>query len=344
MSVERYFDMEAGVGDNEDAVEDNGHAFDVDSNRRENHMDDISGSCKLYDYCFTLNNPTDSMKRYLHEFAEQTVYLVYQHEIGESGTRHLQGFFRFKSRRSHQAICKEFAKSPARGIYLARRKGTVEQAIEYCTREAKRDKSSGSEIVEFGSKPVGSGSRTDIRSCVNLVKEGKRMRELFEDHPEVMVKYARGIQLARVVFAGRRNFKTEVWWYYGSTGTGKSRAASDECGNEAYWKMGGSKWWDGYEGETNVIIDDYRCDFSTFNFLLRLFDRYPMLLETKGGTVHFCSKKIYVTAPHRPEVMWRSRTDEAIQQLLRRIEVIKLFGEEPVVPEINENVNFNKKY
>jgi len=83
---------------------------------------------------------------------------------------------------------------------------------------------------------------------------------------------------------------------------------------------------------SNVIIDDYRCNFCEFNMLLRYFDEYPLNVQIKGGTVQFAAPNIVVTAPQRPEVMWQTRTVEQMQQLLRRIEVIELFGEEPPPP------------
>ena len=306
-----YFDMEAGAPANNQG--------------------------KYVDYVFTLNNYNDNMTNAIREFAEQEcVYLVYQHERGESGTPHYQGYFRFKSRRSFRAVLGIFRHKGLTGIHVEPRRGTIEQAIEYCTRESKRDIESNPEIVEYGDRPVGSGVRTDLRSVIQAVKEGRTARQLFDDHPETYIKYARGIDRARFVFEQARDFKTEIRWYYGGTGTGKTRLASDEAGNvDVYWKSGANKWWDGYEGQAHVVIDDFRCDLCPFHCLLRLFDRYPCMVEGKGTSMQFRSKIIWVTAPHRPEVMWKKRCAEDINQLLRRIETIRLFGEEPEIPEDN---------
>jgi len=291
------------------------------------------GKGKHYDYCFTLNNYNDADAEFIRAFAEECSYLVYQHEKGESGTPHFQGYFKFKSRRSFQAIRRRLSQDGNCRFHLEIRRGTIPQAIDYCTKHDKRDVESNPNIVEFGTRPAGGGSRTDIRDCVGAVKQNKSMRNLFDEHPEVMVKYARGIATARLVYQLQRDFKTIVKWYYGSTGTGKSRAARDEAGDGAYWKAGATKWWDGYDSEETCVIDDYRCDLCPFHILLRLFDRYPMSVEGKGVSMHFVSKLIIVTAPHRPEIMWKNRCNEDIQQLLRRIEEVKLFGEEPAVPE-----------
>ena len=324
----QYFDMEAGGGGDDN--EEEGLVFNGGTH-----------AGKHYDYCFTLNNyvnPDDTA--FISNFATQCTYLVYQYERGENGTPHFQGYFRFKSRRSFAAVRRLLTQGGRCRFHLEPRRGTIDQAIQYCTDITKRDVNAFGDIVEHGIRPAGGGSRTDIRDCLGLVKQGKKLRDLYDQHPEVMVKYARGISAARIIYEDPRNFKTIVKWYYGGTGTGKSRAACDEAGDDVYWKAGGNKWWDGYDGQETVIIDDYRCDLCPFHVLLRLFDRYPMQVEGKGTVMQFRSRTIIVTAPHKPQVMWRSRVQEDLGQLLRRIEEIKLFGDEPIEPEVENNRQF----
>ena len=43
-------------------------------------------------------------------------------------------------------------------------------------------------------------------------------------------------------------------WYHGKAGTGKTRRAVSEH-PEAYMKLS-NKWWDGYQGQDAVILDD----------------------------------------------------------------------------------------
>jgi len=136
------------------------------------------------------------------------------------------------------------------------------------------------------------------------------------------------------LFKCPRREPTRVFWFWGPTGCGKSRAAFEEY-PEAYVKMPSCKWWDGYEQQEAVIIDDYRRDLCTFSELLRLFDRYPHRVEAKGSSVHFNSKVIIVTTPKNPQDTWEGRSEEDVAQLLRRIEVVRHFpaaAGPPVVP------------
>jgi hypothetical protein len=83
-----------------------------------------------------------------------------------------------------------------------------------------------------------------------------------------------------------------------------------------------NKWWDGYSNEKTVIIDDYRASLCTYQDLLRILDRYPLRVEMKGTTAHLAATVFIITTNARPEVMWASRTEEALDQLLRRITTV----------------------
>ena len=116
-----------------------------------------------------------------------------------------------------------------------------------------------------------------------------------------------------------------MYWFYGPTGSGKSRCAEEMFPN-AYWAMSTGKWWEGYDGQEVVIINDYRKDFCKFHELLNLLDRYPYRVECKGGSRQFTSKTIVITTPLSPEETWENRTSEDLGQLLRRIDNILFFG------------------
>jgi len=285
-------------------------------------------------WVFTLANYTEEHRTVISTTtANASVYVCYQPEIAPTtGTPHLQGFVSFANPRQLNGVKRLFA--PA-APHLEPARGTVAQAVEYCQKEETRDPNAGFGFVEFGTVPTGpgQGSRTDLDAIGTRLREGESLISIAEQFPGDFIRYGRGFAEYQVMFQPRRDFKTTVRWFYGSTGTGKSHAARAEAGLDAYWKnMDSSKWWDSFTGVENVVLDDYRCNFCTFSFMLRLFDEYPLQLEMKGakGGVQFASKLIIVTAPQRPEKMWASRSTEDMNQLLRRITEIRLFGEEPV--------------
>lgn len=280
-------------------------------------------------WVFTLNNPTEEHVVALRGLGESTStkYFRCKPERGESGTLHLQGLVQFRNGRTFEGVRRSLE-----GAHIEVMRGTISQALDYVEKEegdATIDFPSGN--IEIGSRPPagsgGQGSRSDLLVLYEAARDGKRGRDLIEANPEAFIKFARGIEAVVGCYEDRRAFKTEIRWYYGPTGTGKSKTAYEEAEalGSFYVKDPTSNWWDGYAGEHSCIIDDYRRDFCTFSSLLRLFDRYPLPVQVKGGYRQFRSKVIFITTPKNPQDTWESRTQEDISQLMRRIETVKHF-------------------
>ena len=276
--------------------------------------------------CFTLNNYTEDEVNYL-KYEIECEYIIFQQETGGEGTKHLQGFVSFKNPRTLFGVKQLIG----RRAYLDKMRGNIDQVVSYCSKEVTRDPNTSP--FERGTKPANAGrpgGRSDLEAVCRTIATGASKRIIAEKHGPEFIKYHRGIDAYRNVIRekGPRRHKTEVHWFWGATGTGKSLSAST-CAPDAYWKSANGKWWDGYEGQDDVIIDDYRVDFCKFNELLRLFDRYPLKVEVKGGYVEFVSKRIFITCPNHPSDVWDSLTEEDVGQLFRRIEHIKSFPVNP---------------
>lgn len=114
--------------------------------------------------------------------------------------------------------------------------------------------------------------------------------------------------------------------YYGKTGSGKSRRAREEMKDQPYYVKTAltGQWWDGYEGEENVIWDDFRGDDITYNHLLVLLDGYGARVQVKGGTRWLKVKRWIITSRQEPK-QWYHIADDGIDQLLRRITSITKF-------------------
>lgn len=258
-------------------------------------------------------------------------YLVFQKETGPSGTPHIQGYCSSQSARTRASWCTLLGGH----AHVASARGTAEENKKYCTKEDTRD--AGTEPAEYGELPS-QGRRSDIDAVYALAREGASERDIAEADPTSYIKYSTGIKRVLLLHQCKRSWKTNVFWWYGSTGTGKSREAIERF-PDAYWKPGSTKWWDGYDGESDVIIDDYRRDLCTFAELLRLLDRYPLVVEQKGGSRQFVARNVVITTPRSPRDTWIGRTDEDLAQLERRIEEVRCFGPEPTPRNFVESFN-----
>lgn len=300
------------------------------------------------EWCFTLNNYTDLALTQIRGFTLEIItYVCFQPEVGESGTPHLQGYLVTTTPRTLRGIRQAlFNTECLRGVHLEITRGTKDEARDYCRKEDSRDSTqpfSFTEIGDFTQVPEkrGQGARNDIAAAARVISDGGSLFDVASNHSEAYVKFHKGfgaLQSAlhsrpRVRQPGELFAKPRVLWYYGCTGSGKSHAAYEEIGEQAYFvKMPGNAWFDGYIGQDIVLFDDYRANWFSYGMLLRLLDKYPLTVEVKGSTVNWRPTTIYITCPKRPEVLYcnlADKDDGAINQLLRRIDEVKLFGDEP---------------
>lgn len=121
----------------------------------------------------------------------------------------------------------------------------------------------------------------------------------------------------------------EVFW--GKTGTGKSRRAWEEAGWDAYPKIPSTKFWDGYNGQDHVVIDEFTGQIG-IEHLLRWCDRYPVSVETKGSATVFRAKKIWITSNIDPRDWYPQAPESQKEALLRRLRITHYPGN-PVFEE-----------
>lgn len=110
----------------------------------------------------------------------------------------------------------------------------------------------------------------------------------------------------------------EVFW--GKTGTGKSRLAWERAGINAYPKDPRTKFWCGYGSQETVVIDEFRGGID-ISHLLRWLDRYPVIVEIKGGSVVLKAKTFYITSNIAPEFWYPELDVETFSALRRRLKV-----------------------
>jgi len=282
-------------------------------------------SNRVRNWCFTLNNYVAGIHPVLESIVCErgATHCAYQPEVGESGTKHLQGVLSFSNPRTMAGVKKLFT-DIGRGVHLEAMRGSYAQALAYCQKEESRDATAAFGFTEHGDAPAGQGARSDLAQVALLASTGSTISEIAIAHGSDFIRYHSGIRALVSLNEPRRSWVTEVYWFWGPTGTGKTRAAFAEA-PDAYFKNPSTKWWDGYQRHEDVIIDDFRADFSTFASLLRLTDRYPLEFEIKGGTCQCVIKRLFITTPKIPQETWVNRTDEDINQLMRRITEVRYF-------------------
>lgn len=179
----------------------------------------------------------------------------------------------------------------------------------------------------FGKKSVQRNSKRDWDACWEAAKQGD-----FDSLP-ADIKLRSWCTLKRIAIdhVKAQAIEKEVVVLWGPTGTGKSRKAWSDAGLDAYPKDPMSKFWDGYNGQENVVIDEFRGGIN-ISHVLRWLDRYPTIVEVKGASVCLKAKKIWITSNLDPRRWYDGLDKETLDALLRRfktvIHMVKL-GEDP---------------
>ncbi len=255
-------------------------------------------------------------------------YLIIGAETAPTtGQRHYQGYVykgsKISGSRLISLVQTLFKKSP----HLEQARGSAASNRTYCAKD--------DDFIELGQLPE-QGARSDLAALAERIIAGDTMIDVAQSNPAEYIRYHGGIKAFHLLTHSKpRDSAVDptVYWWFGPTGVGKSRKAYETFGTTAYMKMN-DRWWDGYIGQCQVILDDYRPSLCPFNELLRILDRYPYRVPIKGSSIELSATVFVITTCSRPEVLWHSRTQESLNQLLRRITHIVEFtttGEETVL-------------
>lgn len=214
---------------------------------------------------------------------EKVRFIVFQKEkCPETERLHWQGYVEFFSP-VRITGAKKILKVEA---HMEKRLGTRVQAVDYCTKEESRVDGP----FEWGkSNSGGQGKRNDLRVFCEAILEKKSMRDCVEDDPGTFVRYYKGLYAYKNLVASRDDRPQIVYFRWGEPGSGKTKWVFDTFGYyDVYQPIIGTNkqvWFDNYDGEKVLLLDDFRGEIE-YSYLLRLLDRYPMLIPIKGGSTY----------------------------------------------------------
>lgn len=243
-------------------------------------------------WCFTLNNPQQG------ETIPQDVYdyCVVGNEVGEEGTPHFQGYVIFKKPMLLTGVKKILTRA-----HWEVAKGTPQQNFDYCSKDG--------DFEERGVRPAPKtamatlAKKQNYDAAVALAKQQK----IYDVDSGMLLRHMAALK------AISRDHPPELAdndylcgeWFVGPPGTGKSRAAR-WLYPKAFPKPC-NKWWDGYQHEEFVIIDDFDMNHHVLGHHLKIWaDHYPFTAEIKGTSIRIRPAIICVTSNYTPEEIFSS--------------------------------------
>ncbi len=94
----------------------------------------------------------------------------------------------------------------------------------------------------------------------------------------------------------------------GPPGLGKSELAERLFTGDPYYKCCEHRWWDLYNGERTIVLEDYNGQFM-YSHLLKLLDGRMNVVETKGGFTALNNDIWVITSNDHPE-NWYPKIDD----------------------------------
>lgn len=155
------------------------------------------------------------------------------------------------------------------------------------------------------------GMRQDLSSARDAVIAGANDRELIMDHVTVVARYRPFLEHVRATFREKLmpldedkfSKRMGIWVWSKESDLGKTTRFSKACPN--FFKKESNKWWDNYDQEGIVLIDDLQPLWAGafFGWMKQWVNLTPFTGECKGlrggVQVRFC--KLVVTCNKSPQ-------------------------------------------
>lgn len=278
-------------------------------------------------------------------------YLIIGNETcPTTGKKHFQGYMEFKSVKEFIVLQTHF-----KGMFHEKRKGTQEQAINYCKKgeqshkEWKKQQHLGpnfgknADFEEFGEpKKTEQGKRKDLIALCDSIKDGEKADDIFYKNPMALHQYGRTLSKIEDLRM-RKIFRKEPtlgYWLWGETGLGKSEIFLKDFHPDTHyvWEYnpaGSNDWQDAYTQQKNILIDDFRGQIP-YNVLLRMIDKWPNFSCKRRARepLPFTSKIVIITSPLPPQDLFVNlHLKDSLKQLERRCKIIRVVSGERVILE-----------
>lgn len=274
-------------------------------------------------HLFTWNNyPTDYVNRLK---GLDCRYIVAGEEVAPgTGTPHIQGYVVWWNAKSVSSV-----RTILRGCHITVARGNHRQNDKYC-RKTRDGDTPNENVYSRGELPADAADRGAVEKlrwehAWDAAKRGA-VEEIPADIRIRQYSAIRRIERDYMPVVDRLPGPCGLW-IYGESGTGKTQSAKDAY-PDAYPKPC-NIWWDGYQREETIILDDLdKYHVKLGGVLKHWLERYPFISENKGGSIKIRPKRFIVTSQYKIQHIWQDR--ETCEAIMRRCVIIEKFKDIPI--------------
>lgn len=117
---------------------------------------------------------------------------------------------------------------------------------------------------------------------------------------------------------------TRGTWIWGPPGVGKSHSVRTQFSEADLFLKTQNKWWDGYQGQKAVLLDDFDKLGSCLSHYLKIWaDKWACTGEIKGGTIPLNFERLFITSNYHPKEIF-TEDSELLQAIERRFKIIHM--------------------
>lgn len=299
-------------------------------------------------WLLTFNNPKEhgytheKIKEILPLFKSCSYWCMCDEIGGKTKTYHTHLFLYSANQIRFGTLQKRFP-----GAHFDMCRGTPQENRDYVRKEGKYKDTDKAEtnlretFEELGQVPIEhQGKRNDLNRLYDWIKGGMTNYDILEENPEYMTQLDK-IERCRQIIKQeqyKNTFRTlQVEYYYGKTGSGKTRSIMERYGYENVYRVTDYiNPWDSYKSQDVIVFEEFYSSNIKISELLNYLDGYPLDLPCRYNNKQACYTKVYILSNIPLEEQYRDikrEHEETWKALLRRIHVVKIFDDSEHIRE-----------
>lgn len=226
---------------------------------------------------------------------------------------HWQGYFQFyepQRMTKFQFIIED-------KCHLESQRGTNFQASSYCMKDG---------VYQTYGLQSKQGARTDMEHLRKMIIDGSKHMDCYKEHFSSYLRYRSYFDKYRETFLkeqGKKFRNVEVEILSGPTRSGKTRKylyTKDNKYNENVFKINCNNidWFDGYQGEPILILDEFKNQIQLTK-MLELLEGHICRLPIKGAHTYALWTKVVVTTNLKKSEIYPNVSSDLIAPFWARI-------------------------